>query len=344
MASLQESVICSLNFGKGCCFASTNTILGYTAGGLYTTSSANNNSAIGFGAGRGTTARNKVSLGYKAGFLSYGGSNNVLVGSLVGAANYFGSDSVIIGQNAGYFTQYGSVGIGAGALRTGTNSSSVGIGTLAICNSGNKTTMTAIGNGAGFTNTGANTVFVGDLAGGSAGGGGSVAVGACAGRFGTNTNTTQIGFYAYDGNYNSNRFVIGKYGHTSAYIYVAWSNVSDSRDKSDVDNLPNNLGLNFIRKLRPVSFKFDFRREYMYKCGCEFGEKDGTLKRTETNYGFLAQQIEESAQELNVKFDGVSYDEYNDGYTLKTLELLSPIVKAIQELNNELDIIEQKII
>lgn len=344
MASLQESVICSLNFGKGCCFVNTNTILGYTAGGLYTTSSADHNSAIGFGAGRGTTARNKVSLGYKAGFLSYGGSNNILVGSLAGVANYLGNNSVIIGQNAGYFTQYSSVGIGAGALRLGTNSFNVAVGTLAVCNSGNKQRMTAVGNAAGFINTGVDTVFVGDLAGGSAGGSGSVAIGACAGRFGTNTNTTQVGFYAYDGNYTSNRFVLGKYGHTAAYIYVSWTNCSDVRDKTNVSDLPSNLGLNFIRKLRPVSFKFDYRKEYMYKCGCEFGQKDGTLKKCEINYGFLAQQVEQAAQELNVNFDGVSYDEYNDGYTLKTLELLSPIVKSIQELNNELDIIEQQLV
>lgn len=341
MASLQESVICSLNFGRGCCCCLTNTILGNGAGGLYTTGTYN--SAIGCGAGRATTASNKVSLGYKAGLLSYGGSNNVLLGSLVGVSNYFGTNSVMIGQNAGYFTQYSSVGIGAGALRTGTNTHGVGIGHISFCNSGNKQTFVGVGYKAGFTNTAAGVVAIGDTAAASAGGVSSTAIGSCTGRFGTNTCTTQVGFYAYDGNYNTGRFVLGKYGCSGAYIYVAWTNCSDIRDKTNVNDLPNNLGLNFIRKLRPVSFKFDYRREYMFKCGFEFGEKDGTLKKSETNYGFLAQQIEEVTQELNVKFDGVNYDEFNDGYTLKTLELLSPIVKAIQELNNELDIIEQQI-
>ena len=341
MASLQESVICSLNIGRGCCGCSNNTILGNGAGGLYTTGTRN--TAIGCGAGRATVATDKVSLGYKAGLLSYGGSYNVLLGSLVGVSNYCGSASVVIGQNAGYFTQYSSVGVGAGALRTGTNSRSVAVGLLAICNSGNKNCQTAVGYKAGITNTAIGLIAIGDTAAGSAGGSFSTAIGSCTGRFGTNCYTTQVGFYAYDGNYNSCRFVLGKYGCTNAYIYVSWTNCSDVRDKTNVNDLPNNLGLNFIRKLRPVSFKFDYRREYMFKCGFEFGEKDGTLKKGETNYGFLAQQIEEVTQELNVKFDGVNYDEYNDGYTLKTLELLSPIVKAIQELNNELDIIEQQI-
>lgn len=342
MASLQESVICSLNFGKGCCGCLTNTILGCTAGGLYTTGVYN--TAIGYGAGRATTASRKVSLGYKAGLLAYGGNDTVLLGSLVGAANYTGIRSVIIGQNAGYFTQDRSVAIGAGALRTGNNDCSVAIGLNSFCGSGTKTCQTGIGFHAGNTNGATMVTAIGDTAAGSAGGASSTAVGSCTGRFGTNTCTTQVGFYAYDGNYNTQRFVLGKYGCTAANIYVAWSNVSDARDKTDIQTLPDNLGLNFVRKLRPVSFKFDYRKEYMFKCGFEFGDKDGTLKKNEVNYGFLAQQIEQVAQELNVKFDGVSYDEYNDGYTLKTLELLSPIVKAIQELNNELDSIEQQII
>jgi hypothetical protein len=343
MASLLESVVCSLNFGKGCCCATENTIFGCTAGGLYTSSSANFNSAIGYGAGRGTYASHKVSLGYKAGFLAYGGSQSIHLGSLAGVSNYTGGRTVVIGQNAGYFTSTESVSIGAGAHRVGTNNYSVAIGLLSSCATGTKEFQTAIGYKSANVNTAARIVAVGDFAASNAGGACSVAIGSCTGRFGTNTNTTQIGFYAYDGNYNTNRFVLGKYGCTDGYIYVAWTNVSDSRDKTNVNDLPNNLGLNFVRKLRPVSFKFDYRREYMFKCGFEFGDKDGTLKKSETNYGFLAQQIEQAAQELNVKFDGVSYDEFSDGYTLKTLELLAPIVKAIQELNNELDIIEEQI-
>jgi hypothetical protein len=44
-----------------------------------------------------------------------------------------------------------------------------------------------------------------------------------------------------------------------------------------------------------------------------------------------------------VTFDGVTYDYLDDSYGLKTYELLSPIVKAIQEINQELDLIEQQI-
>lgn len=342
MASLQESVICSLNFGKGLC-GYNNIILGKGAGSAYQNGNAYFNTSIGFYAGRATTGACRVSLGYKAGCNSQGGKYNVWLGSLAGTASYNCAYNVAIGQNSAYFGGIRAVAIGAGASRCGISEYGVSIGNITVCGcSGNKQRQTEIGYGAGISNGSNFTVAVGFKA-GLCGGYKGNNIGSRAGYFGTNLITTQIGYYAYDGNYQSCRFVIGKSGHNYAYTYVGWSNVSDSRDKTNITELPDNLGLNFIRKLRPVSFKFDYRRDYMYECGFEYGQKDGTLKKNGTNYGFLAQQIEDVAKELNVKFDGVSYDEFQDKYTLKTLELLSPIVKSIQELNNELDLIEQQI-
>jgi hypothetical protein len=345
MASLQESVICSLKFGKGCCSIASNTILGCTAGGLYNTSCSVNNSAIGYGAGRAQNACRKVSLGYKAGFLATDGSDNVFVGSLAGAANYTGCKSILVGQNSGYYKQVRSVGIGATASRIGDNYDAVALGFESFCQNGTKCKQTGIGFRAGRIHQGCGVVAVGYAAASNSSGNCLTAIGANTARFYNRPNVVGLGFYAYIyPGPGCNQFQIGRYNTpATSYIRTAWTNVSDLRDKTNVENLPNNLGLNFIRKLRPVSFKFDVRMEYMYKCGFEFGVKDGTLKSSKTNYGFLAQQIEETVKELNVKFDGVSYSSHSDVYRLKIMELLSPIVKAIQELNNELDVIEQQI-
>ena len=345
MASLQESVICSLNFGKGCCSTASNTILGCAAGGLYSTSASVNNSAIGFGSGRACNACRKVSLGYKAGHLATDGSDNVFVGSLVGVSNYTGDKSITVGQNAGYFKQVRSVGMGAVASRIGDNYDAVALGFESFCQNGTKCKQTGIGFKAGNINQATGVVAVGYAAASNSAGNCLTAIGANTARFYTRPNVVGLGFYAYIyPGPGCNQFQIGRYNTPgTSYIRTAWTNVSDSRDKTNVENLPNNLGLNFVRKLRPVTFKFDYRMEYMYKCGFEFGVKDGTLKSSKTNYGFLAQQIEETAKDLNVKFDGISYNSHSDVYRLKTMELLSPIVKAIQELNNELDIIEQQI-
>jgi hypothetical protein len=339
MASLLESTICSLRMGRGVCGCATNTVLGCGAGGLYTTGVRN--SAIGNEAGRATSGVDKVSLGCRTGLLSFS-SRNVFAGTLIGSSNYYGTDNVAVGQNNNYFGTYRTVSVGTQVFRAGNATNAVALGRLSFCASVG--CVVGIGVNAGRTANGDNhIVAIGESAGQYSSGAGSNTIGACAGRFGGNPNTTQIGFYAYGGNYAPNRFVIGKYGFSCSQVYVAWSNVSDARDKTNVTNLPNNLGLNFIRKLRPVSFKFDYRKEYMYKCGFEYGDKDGTLKRNEINYGFLAQEIKNASDELNVTFDGVTYDYLDDSYGLKTYELLSPIVKAIQEINQELDLIEQQI-
>ena len=338
MASLLESTICGLNMGKGNGSNNQNTIFGKCAGNSFT--SGNYNSAIGFCAGRATCGSHNVSLGYKAGFAASCGCYNVFVGGLAGATSYNGSHSVIVGQNAGYFTSCCSVGIGNQAFRTGCPERSVALGKTSLCNSA--LDSTAIGVEASKTSSCALMVSVGWRAGGSTGGDCTVNIGAMAGFYNNPTNGVNIGFNIYTA-YGNNRFILGKYGNSNAYVWSNWQNVSDSRDKIEINELPNNLGLNFIRKLRPVSFKYDYRKEYMFKCGFEHGIKDGTLKKSELNYGFLAQEIKQSADELNISFDAVSYDKYSDEYSLKIIELLAPIIKSIQELNIELDNIEKQI-
>lgn len=339
MATLLESQICSLIIGRGACGCATNTVLGCGAGALYTTGIRN--SVIGNEAGRALTGSDKVSLGCRTGLFSKYGDRNTFAGTLVGAYNYSGDNNVSIGQNNNAFNTYRTVALGNQIFRTGNATNAVALGRLSFC--GSVGSVVGIGvNSGGGANANTEIIAIGESA-GQFSSGNSITIGVCAGRFGANPNTTQIGYYSYGGNYAANRFVIGKYGFTDSFVYVAWSNVSDARDKTNVTNLPDNLGINFIRKLRPVTFKFDYRKEYMYKCGFEYGDKDGTLKRPESNYGFLAQEIKNAADELNVVFDGVSYDSQNDSFGLKTFELLSPIVKAIQEINKELDLIEHQI-
>lgn len=341
MASLQESQIASLTMGRGNNGYPSNTVFGYEAAKNTTTASFT--TAIGHRAGCSITDQCwSTFIGYNAG-CGNNGSDNVFVGSNSGISNN-GSFNVVVGKCAGIGYLNLSVAIGGKALACNSNyCNTVAIGYAAgrapSCNSVN------IGNAAGFASgyQGRRSVNIGQKAGEFAYCSNNVTIGACAGRFGTQVNTTQIGFYAYGGYNTNNKFVLGRYSANNSYIYVAWTNVSDSRDKTNVQTLPDNLGLNFIRKLRPVSFKYDTRNSYMFKCGFEYGDKDGTLKKNECNYGFLAQEIEQAANDLNVKFDGVSYDTYNDKYGVKMLELLSPIVKSIQELNNELDNIEKQI-
>jgi hypothetical protein len=105
----------------------------------------------------------------------------------------------------------------------------------------------------------------------------------------------------------------------------------------------NNLGLNFLRKLNPVKYKWDLRQKYVEKCGYEYGIKDGTLKQDQINYGFLAQEIEFAAKSLGENFDAVTHDTFIDQYSLNYLNLLASLTKALQEINNDLDLIETQL-
>jgi hypothetical protein len=69
-------------------------------------------------------------------------------------------------------------------------------------------------------------------------------------------NTTSLGFHT--GVTASNTVRIGN-GVISIGGPVAWTNLSDSRVKTNVqDNIP---GLSFIGKLRPVTYRYDLHRQ-----------------------------------------------------------------------------------
>ena len=126
-------------------------------------------------------------------------------------------------------------------------------------------------------------------------------------------------------------------------VYVAWSNVSDCRDKTNIQTLSPKMGLDLIKKLRPVAFNWDHRDTYVRECSYEYGQKDGTLAGTKEHYGLIAQELKQTLDELNVRFDGLGHDDEKNAYRLTYEELIAPIIKAIQELNTRLEVVEEKV-
>jgi hypothetical protein len=119
-------------------------------------------------------------------------------------------------------------------------------------------------------------------------------------------NTTAIGAGARVTVPNSVR--IGDSAVTSIGGYAAWSNFSDQRSKTDI--LDIGYGLDFIRQLRPVSFKM----------------KNGNGN---TDFGFVAQDIEALlGTEYNVLDIGGGE---NRMLSLRYSQFIAPMVKALQE-------------
>lgn len=98
--------------------------------------------------------------------------------------------------------------------------------------------------------------------------------------------------------------------------------VSDKRLKEDIKE--SKLGLDFIKDLKPVSYKMK-------------GED-------KTKEGLLAQDVEESLNKLNINKEEVSLiNHYNDKYSLSYMELIGPLIKSVQELSKQNNEISRKI-
>jgi trimeric autotransporter adhesin len=85
---------------------------------------------------------------------------------------------------------------------------------------------------------------------------------------------------------------------TNAYIKVAWTVTSDKRDKTDVE--PLTMGLNFVNKLEPVTYKWDMRSDYSDDLSIT---PDGTHKKQKVSGGLLAQDVEKLEREYGYKVE-----------------------------------------
>lgn len=189
---------------------------------------------------------------------------------------------------------------------TGTNNAAAGFNSLHAISSGN--CNTAFGSGAldqhttGHFNTAIGNSALHTLTTGSS----NTAIGYQADvSSGSLTNATAIGGGAV---VNANNKVrIGSSLVTVIEGQVAWSYPSDRRLKEDILDLP--LGLDFVKKLRPVQYR--------------------TRTDTRLSMGFIAQDIE-SLLGADYGVVTIAPDE-NHTLGMRYTDLIAPMVKAIQE-------------
>ena len=91
-----------------------------------------------------------------------------------------------------------------------------------------------------------------------------------------------------------------------------WNSYSDERLKKDIHD--SDLGLDFILKLRPVSYVFKVGNSLM-------------------NYGFIAQEVEKA---LGGRISGIVTRQKDamGTYELNYSSIIAPLVKAVQELKS----------
>jgi hypothetical protein len=154
----------------------------------------------------------------------------------------------------------------------------------------------------------------------------------------------------------SNQVRIGNSSVGSIGGYANWSNISDGRAKKNIKaDVP---GLDFISLLQPVTYHLDLdamdnllgidkaKRDEMEKDTPQdlkdLNEKARKAKEEQVQTGFIAQDVEKAAKSVGYDFSGVNADE-SGLYSLSYAEFVVPLVKAVQELREQNDLLQQQI-
>lgn len=108
---------------------------------------------------------------------------------------------------------------------------------------------------------------------------------------------------------------------------TAWSFLSDTRDKTAIEDLT--LGLDFITQLQPRKFQWAMRSSEVDK-----GKEAA---------GFIAQEVLAVTLANNANYTGLVDTNNPDQYTLATTNLIPMLVNAIKELKAEIDLLKAKV-
>lgn len=308
---------------------STNTGFGYDAiSGL---STGTNNIAIGTRALKNaTTAKSNVAIGYESLLSETSADYNTAIGYMTLKTNNGAGYNVAVGAFTlfGNTTGYGNVGLGNNVLADNTSgSSNVAVGINAMRQNTTGGENVAIGRQSLFNNS------TGDQ---------NTAIGYNANYSATAySNTTALGNTASVA--ASNRVRIGNTFITQIAGQVSWTAASDGRIKTNVqENVP---GLDFIRKLRPVTYRFNTKAQNeilgIKEETAHYPGKNDIENITQT--GFIAQEVEVAAVQSGFDFSGVSKPaNEKDIYGLRYADFVVPIVKAVQEQQKLIEALQQQ--
>ena len=354
---------------------SQNTGIGYQA--LVGNTSGNNNTAIGsLSLTNNKTGYSNVAIGAQALRFSTDKSNLVAIGdsalynngqssplpwqatanTAIGSKALFfnsnGSDLTATGYNSLYNNTSGVANAAYGSLSlqyntTGSANTAFGFSSLEINQTGSYNT--GIGAQALRFNNGSQY---------------NTALGyRAANSYDIGWNNTVIGADAdvsFDGQYNSiaigntatcpdNSTVrIGNSANWSYGGYANWTNISDGRYKKNIRE--NVAGLDFILKLRPVTYQMDVTSLSKKLEEGKGGQLHETMKTAIAEKermiwtGFVAQEVEASAYETGFVFSGVDKPRNENGlYGLRYAEFVVPLVKSVQEQQQQINDLKKEI-
>jgi len=319
---------------------------------MYSNCCGIDNTALGFESlFSNTTGNYNTAIGFQSLYLNLSGYKNVAVGQSSLRTNSSGYNNTAVGYESLYDNISGisNTAVGYWSLANNTNgndNTTVGFKSLYWNFDGDRNT--AIGFDALNKNAGGNN----NVAVGHHGlfenqsGSQRTAIGKSANSIDNDfSNNTGLGYNAACLTGNTVR--VGNSSVVSIGGYANWTNVSDLRFKTNIAE--DVQGLDFIQKLRPVTYHLDLHSiERFFEE--HYGEMDdteweGKYDKNDIQYsGFIAQEVEQAALELGYDFSGVDQPKNEDDfYGLRYAEFVVPLVKAVQEQQEIIELLLTKI-
>jgi len=313
-----------------------------TASGLYAlqnNTTGGSNTASGASALRyNTTGGSNTASGVNALRYNTTGSGNTASGynaltdNTTGRSNTANGGSALLSNTTGDFNTANG---GNALLNNSTGSSNTASGYLALNNNTTGNTNTASGasalrnNTTGVSNTasGGAALRYNTTGSNNTASGGAALLNNTTGSGNTAINpSNSAGTYlpVFNPTTENNRFCMGSTGVTNAYIQVAWTVVSDARDKTNFAPVPH--GLEFVKALQPTAYQFRTARDSE--------ETNGGVR-----YGFKAQDVLALEGANPVIVD----NEDADKLRMVDSHMIPVLVKAIQELSAEVDNLKQQL-
>lgn len=277
------------------------------------------------------------------------GHNNTANGIAALNLNTHGSKNTAVGTEALFFNITGNenTAVGEDALLNCTGNYNTAIGSLAIDLTTAAYYNTAVGYSAGHTyDNGYNNVFLG-----------------------ANTDVNGPAYYNVIAIgqrticTGSSQVTIGNSATGSYRAYANWSNISDGRFKKNIqENVP---GLDFITQLRPVTYNLNATGldAFLHKditgtttvnqktkapvvedaAAKAVYNKALNEKESVVYTGFVAQEVETTAKKMGFNFSGIDAPKNeNDVYGLRYAEFVVPLVKAVQEQQQQIELLKQQ--
>jgi len=222
------------------------------------------------------------------------------------------------------------------AISSGTNNAAFGVEALGGCSTGSRNF--AYGYAALYSlSSGGSNIAMGDATGYNVtSGSNNLLFGQNAGRTGYQSPYQSIAGVTS----GSNQIHMGNESHSTARIQISWTVNSDARDKTDIT--PIDIGLDFVKQLNPVTYRWDKRSDY------EDRTPDGTNKLPELTLGFLAQEVEvveksfgyDVANQTNLVVDRIPEQ---DHYGITYEKMVPILTKAIQEQQTIIDDLKSRL-